>query len=326
MQSNETIRRAFTVLWATALFLLPACDQEKATHPPTAGRDEVVVHEAPQKSGQDAVSMIVELWRDRAVFSSVQPEAIDQVAFLIQDVMRDSHPSVTDATIDSYDLSLKEFLKHNAAYLNHPQSSSGTAHWLVYCTAKSFGRVPNQVSEGQEDQRHFERLIADVSHIIEQETLGNVPLEQRAAVRDVVHEGAEHFRRETVSRVSFYTNDLLCPAFKKEPSEDMIKRLVIHYREEANLPSFQEPRRMMLTQEEDFTLAYKNFIENEISLFLFELFVQTFDGSFKETEYWGHMDYKVSSADNLLSFDTMWPVQVLFAPDDNYNRDKGWKR
>jgi hypothetical protein len=266
---------------------------------------------------------VIETWRRIASEHGVPDDTVNRVAILTADVLGYVGPSVTAGSMEALQASLQTYLPHQASAFEG--QAKGLEYWLAYCIGRAFERAPAP----RDDDclvHHYQEIVADASRAVEEGVLASLPLEQRRAMTALVREGGAHLRRECGVRIQFYVGDFLCPGFKRELSATGREAALEKYHDRSKLPELEEPTRMMVSAEEEFRQKYKNFIENEIGLLLFDLFIRSLDTRLGMTDYWGYMKFSALSEDNILTSPTIWPVAVRFVPDDVYNAKHQWKR
>lgn len=70
----------------------------------------------------------------------------------------------------------------------------------------------------------------------------------------------------------------------------------------------------------------KGHIENELGQLLFDLFIRSLETRLNRTDYWGYMDYRAKSVDDMLASETNWPAVIGFVPNPEYNKLHRWQR
>ena|GEM_PF-6779423 len=274
-----------------------------------------------------SVDSVIEIWKRVASERDVPLKSIRQVSTLLLDVLNYAGVTPGEDELRRYRQSLQLFAEHYRFALNHPKSAPGMEYWLSFCIVEGFVREPIDKALLNEIRSQHLELVEEITGVIERRIRGNLPQQEYDSMRNLTEEGLEHFRKETSRRIAVYMEDFLCPAFKNALGARARAEVIAHYNESDSLPKLQEPEFMMVTKAGAFRTAYKNYIENEIGQFLFDMFIRTLDFKLNKNKYWGYMSYKAESmCDEILARPRFWPAFIRFVQDEIYNDAHNWNR
>lgn len=321
-----THRCARMAFLATALVLteLTGCTDD-APHSDKHARSSVATPASPPKTAPGREGALNKLWRRAAEQHAIAPPTINRVDHLLEDLV--AWRGINTGSIAQDDLisAFGRMVRQYRPWLNDSRATEGAAYWTAYCLMRSVERGSSP-ADRQATEAYYLSLVDRATTIIDGGVRANLPDDVEGKMDDLIKEGMQHLRRECRLRIRQYATDPVCPAFRSRLSKEDETGFLDRYRDARNLPALEEPRRTMATAEQAFRNQFRSYIENEIGLLLFDLFIRSLDTPLNRTEYWGYMDYRAENADDILEATNIWPAVIRFVPDPEYNEAHGWVR
>ena len=323
-ENYQTIR---LIVFLSAISTINSCDNSNNNPILNNNTTEQInkPHTNKHKENPD-YNTVLDIWKEKAKEHNIKTDSINRVASLTQDTMIWQKSQINQTNLENYTKSLNRYLNQFAYIFNDTQRQKGLEYRTAYCITKGFNFDLHK-TEKQKILKYYQEILEKTASLITKNTLANLPKEKQILHQKLINKGGEVFKEYCLKRIERYINDFICPSFKQNLSKSNQAKIFEKYKVGSKyLPKYITPKEILITNDENFTKKFKNFIENEISLLLFDISVKSADNFLNITEYWGYMQFEAMGDQRFMQGLAMWPNAVFFTPAPIYNKQKGWKR